>query len=128
MTFSTPSVPDQAIREKKAWENRYKRPALISVFEQQQHARFCKNCAGMGAVYITFCEAGPSDVVYSGKKPSTYFEGNGRFGKGWYLIGDTQAYKCGMCDGTGNNPDYQRGPLVKKSMDELLDLAASKRA
>jgi len=92
----TPDMGGQAEQRIKYWERTEKAPAFVRVLGEDADAD-CPNCAGYGAVLISFCKYGPSAAPLTNKKPSTYFPGNGRFGKGWNLIEQTLALPCPRC-------------------------------
>ena len=116
MTFITPALPEQALRRGAAWEREYKMPVFARVLEQVTDPAACKNCAGAGIVYLSFA----SDFLYdtpkivaqskavgekaerkTSYKPLTYFEGNERFRKGWWVIAETAVFNCSFCEGKG---------------------------
>lgn len=54
--------------------------------------RDCKNCAGIGAMFAFYAEAGPFDHPPATRKPVKWIEGK------WY-IGETREEECPVCQG-----------------------------
>ena len=81
---------------RRAQERSERAPAFVRVLRHDPDAA-CQNCAGYGVILISFCKYGPSDAPLTNRKASTYFSGNGHFGKGWYLIEQTLAIACPRC-------------------------------
>lgn len=92
--FVTPYLPESAKGDIKAARFEGK-PCFIRVMPQTGDVHACKNCSGNGYVYVSYCEAGP--FRYAPGSLATWFDGDGRNGKGWYKIAETVAYKCPEC-------------------------------
>jgi len=97
----TPAFESAVLNDIATWEKSQAAPAFARVFEQTDEDYYCKNCAGDGQVYIAFCAKGPAQIPNTIKKPSLWFDGNNKWGKGWYLTDRTVAYPCSHCNGQG---------------------------
>lgn len=112
--YVTPSFPDHAMRRGAAWQREHRQPVFARVFAKS--ADGCKNCCGSGLVYLSFASAFLHDsprIIAAGKSigekgerkikysPTTYFDGDGEFGKGWYAIDETVPFDCPLCGGDG---------------------------
>ena len=127
MTFVTPYLPKLGVITAREHE-RSGKATFIKAYEFS--ADQCPNCQGMGIVWLIRTDSGPyTKFVPSGAwdnhgnlKIVTWFDGNERFGKGWYLIMDTLAYPCPKCGGN-LQPDYQDGkgnnPAVKQLAERM---------
>ena len=98
MKFITPYLPDEAIREIKAWQLTGK--AAFQVAVEQGDKSECKNCGDLGFVIVRLTDGGPYRNIQASKtKSCTWFDGNEISGKGWYVIGKTMEYTCPACKG-----------------------------
>ncbi len=98
--FVTPFVGADGQRRIRFWEQHERGPAFVRVITGGEEVR-CPNCADYGVVLISFCKYGPTEMPLSQKKPSTYFSGNQRFGKGWYMIEQSLGLECPTCSDAG---------------------------
>lgn len=74
------------------------RPAFVKAMEHNLIEGGCPNCGGVGVVYVVFAKAGPfHSAPTSGV--GTWFDGDGRYGKGWYAVDRTLGYQCPECKG-----------------------------
>lgn len=89
-----PYLPQDAQFVAKSWIEGGK-PAFVLSFEQNLEA--CPNCQGNEVVYLCLAEAGPYKLPPVTRKPIRWFDGDGNFGKGWYIIKSTAAYRCPEC-------------------------------
>jgi len=94
-TYMTPYLPLEALTMVKAHQANSNMPAFTWAMNQDPVS--CQNCGGNGEVYLRLAEKGPFSFVPATRKVITYFDGDGRFGKGWYIIKDTQAFPCPEC-------------------------------
>lgn len=92
----TPYIGAEGQRRIRFWEKSENAPAFVRALASQADSG-CRNCADYGVILISFCKYGPSSLPLSHKKASTYFPGNTRFGKGWYLIEQTLGISCPAC-------------------------------
>ena len=108
--YITPSVGKDIELRIQQWVKAKGKPAFIRVFRQSEDPRDCKNCAGSGRIYVSYCAQGPWDapsIVFSGRgankkaMPMTWFDGDGIHYKGWYCIEETVPYDCPRCHGVG---------------------------
>ena len=97
-TLVSPFIGQQAAQRIRYWQRTERGPAFVRALSASGAAGECANCAGYGAVLISFCKYGPSAQPLTNKKPSTFFPGNGEFGAGWYLIEQTLALACPTCE------------------------------
>lgn len=74
-------------------------PVFMRVLAQTPAGK-CKNCAGAGWLFITFCKNGPYKTPPA-IDVGTWWEGNGQFPKGWYTVEDTISYECPACKKIG---------------------------
>lgn len=92
--YVTPYLPDDVKDEIWVWRQSGK-AAFIRVVPQTANEEDCRNCAGVGVVYVSFCSAGP--FKYAPGSLATYFEGGPMAGAGWYTIEETKSYPCPHC-------------------------------
>jgi len=91
-----PYLPPAALAEVRGWEKSGKR-AFVKAVERDANYAGCKNCAGIGYVFVTLADAGPFRMTPLTRKPLTWFEGDGVSGKGWYIVNRTLEYICPEC-------------------------------
>jgi hypothetical protein len=91
----TPYLPQVGINTARNWIKSHQMPALVLAFDVQPNT--CKNCGGNERVYLRLCGKGPYRSTFLNKKPFTYFDGNGQFGKGWYTVDMTEIFDCPAC-------------------------------
>jgi len=96
--YITPAYPPEAYALAASWESSHRKPAIALSF-QNQYPGQCKNCGGLGGVYMRLTNAGPYSTPLGLGQISTYFEGNERFGRGWYAVDKTYSYPCPDCGG-----------------------------
>ena len=113
--FVTPYLPKSGLEELKGWVKAGK-PAFHRCIQQPAEwlapgsaASKCRNCAGVGQLFVSLCLLPARQSPFSGRKKGTYFEGNQKFYKGWYEIYSTVEYDCPHCQGTGTSPRQQKG-------------------
>ena len=90
--YVTPYPGKDAEVEIRAWRASGK-PVFIKAYEQVEGE--CKNCQGHEFVFVNFIDSGPYKFVPSGV--ATWYDGDGRFGQGWYKVERTEAYACEEC-------------------------------
>lgn len=93
--FVTPYLAAAAKHTVNNWQRQTKMPALVLAFDQAPTG--CRNCSGIGKMFIRLCNAGPFQAPPHGV--ITWYEGNGQFGKGWYVVEDTIILECPECNG-----------------------------
>ena len=99
--FIIPDVGEKAKMRMIEWEKMSK-PAFVRVHQQDnENSKSCKNCAGMGLIYISFCAGRANDTPEDKKRPHTWFDGNEKYFKGWYAIENTLGFPCVKCSGRG---------------------------
>ena len=96
-TYVTPYLPADAIQMARAHMAQMKMPAFTWAMSQDPTS--CPNCGGNGLVYLRLAEKGPFKYPPTTRKAITWFDGDGQFGKGWYIIKDTQTFTCQKCKG-----------------------------
>lgn len=99
MTFITPEFPPEAYTMANNWSRAKSMPAFAVVVEMTGLAEKlcrCKNCADLGMIYLRLPGRGPFPSPVAGGA-ITWFDGNERFGKGWYVIEQEQAFVCPAC-------------------------------
>lgn len=92
----TPYFPLEINAQIKMWEETKNMPVLTWAMTLKEGQ--CRNCGGDGLVYIRFCEAGPYKTPFH-PGVMTWFDGDGRYGKGWYRVKNTIAINCPKCGG-----------------------------
>lgn len=122
-TFVAPYLPQEAKDKIRVWEMNGK-IAVQRIVPNSSSAK-CKNCQDHGVVYVSFLGKGPTKAPLTTKKPSTYLEGNGRVGEGWYIVDTTVGYICPHCDG---NPEAlpPAEEFKPEAVEELRELAQDK--
>ncbi len=93
----TPYLPVAAMSEIQSWLSQG-----FAVFHRvvpQVNGAGCKNCGDLGVLYVTKCKIGPISSPRYANKSIVWFDGDGRAGKGWYVIDETIAYDCTNCSG-----------------------------
>ena len=97
----TPYLPPEAEAAKKNHEF-FKRPVFIrSLSHNPRTLNYCPNCGGSGYVYITLIDKGPFQHVPTTSSPITWFDGDGQYGKGWYVVEKTMGFACPECKKRG---------------------------
>lgn len=102
-THITPYLPAAAERIAIDWMRQHNQPAFIIAYAEPGSLSIpvCPNCQGVGVLYICLADSGPWKAPGNIKTVSKWFDGNGRFGKGWYNINHTTAVRCPECDKNG---------------------------
>lgn len=93
----TPYLPKAAERIIANHERDYKLPVFVLAMDIMPGAA-CRNCGGGGKIYLRRTKAGP----FKDPRPGpvlTWFDGNNRFGRGWYQVADTLIFDCPECIG-----------------------------
>jgi len=105
MTFITPYLPKEAEDYARDWMRQHRQPAFVLAFENPGPLSIlvCPNCQGVGVLYIVLSESGPWKAPGNQKTVSRWYDGDGQFGKGWYYISQTLAYKCPKCKNEAGN-------------------------
>ena len=98
-THITPYLPPVAEQQVKAWE-RTGGPVFISALRRTEtDSDACPNCGGVGGLYVYFMDKGwhesPSPNL---QVVSKYFDGDGRYRKGWYNVSRVETYPCPHCE------------------------------
>ena len=96
--YVTPAYPPEATSAARQWEQSRGKPAILLAFARSTPLA-CENCNGVGAVYIRLCSHGPYNTPGGLGKVSTWFEGDGQFRKGWYIVEKTLGFVCPKCKG-----------------------------
>jgi predicted RNA-binding Zn-ribbon protein involved in translation (DUF1610 family) len=103
MTYITPYPPNDAIVAARNWMREHNQPVFILAMNQNLdptlHIPTCPNCDDVGFIFLRLAKAGPLKVPGSLAEVSTWFDGNGQFGKGWYIIEKTLSFDCPECSG-----------------------------
>jgi hypothetical protein len=106
----------------RQWVKDHNMPVFVLALDRcndpKLHIPACPNCDGMEMVYIRLAEAGPYKTPGSGKNISTWYDGDGQYGKGWYIIDRTIGFECPHCKGK----PYTPGPAVPARMP--IDITA----
>lgn len=119
-TYVTPYLPEIAQRIAADWR-RSGKAAFVRAFERNGEA--CPNCQGVGFLVLVLCDKGPLRGAAMGKTVSTWFDGDGTHGKGWYTVSDTRVITCPECKGLeqGSDKPYTRAPQdMIKRLDDML--------
>ena len=115
--YITPTLPTKARFDISAWRTRGKyHNAFIRPLVQIDGV-LCKNCVDDGYVRVSYCRAGPFASVPNHKagETLTWFEGDEKNGKGWYIIAHTASYDCPLCRPEG---DRLEGP--QKELEQII--------
>ena len=106
--------PTQPDRSGKTWQYYIKAPttkkALFTMVEPI-HPRDCKNCGGIGVMYLFIANGGPFINVPGGIA---------KFADGKWWSGENIGGMCDVCKGTGIDPNYVEKPAKQREM-ELKD-------
>lgn len=94
----TPYFPKEAYTQAKAYQAAHSMPVFTWAMEPEEKTD-CDNCGGGGIVYLRLAERGPFSTPATTRQPSTYFDGDGQFGKGWYVVKETMGFTCPKCKG-----------------------------
>jgi len=98
--YITPYLPADAEQDIEICE-RSGKAAFIKVIAQSANAEECKNCAGIGFIYVSFCRAGPIKYHPGSGSIGIWHDGDHLHGRGWYVVGETRAYPCPHCGKMG---------------------------
>ena len=93
--YITPYLPKDALAEARSWAAQNK--AVFQKVMPQSKNGSCPNCSGTGLVMLQFASKGPFKTPPGGKDVVTWFDGDGAFGKGWYIVAQTIPYACPEC-------------------------------
>ena len=118
--FVTPYLPPIANRIATNWK-RTGKPYFVDAFERK--ADECPNCQGVGFVILVLADRGPLRTAAPGKLVSTWFDGNGEYGKGYYTVSDKHVYTCPECKGldrTGDKPQVLPPQDIIARLDYML--------
>lgn len=115
----TPALPKDAEIIIERWQREKRMPVFIMAVAPDYGALNCRNCNGLGTIYIKLSKSGPYRSPMSPKIPVTYFEGNGVFGKGWYVIEKILDFTCPVCQGVPRRESRYLSP------DELQQFKAA---
>lgn len=89
----------------QAYMNTHKQPVFVMAVElDERYVDYCRNCAGIGFLHIRYMRAGPFKDAPMTKDVITWFDGNARFGRGWYIQGNTLTLVCPHCGGGQIDP------------------------
>jgi len=122
----SPYLPKDAERAVREWTAGGK-PAFVKAMEHSFTEAGCPNCGGGGIVYVVFCDKGPILSPPAGKV-GTWFDGDGRYGRGWYVVSRTDGYTCPECKGIPRHTGrYVLPPKdVPESITQLAKLFGKK--
>ena len=90
-----PYLPKEAIATAQAHE-KTGHAAFVKAYDKAHSPLACPNCQGMGFVHLVLTKSGPNSSPSPGGV-LTWFDGNERYGKGWYIIERTLQYDCPEC-------------------------------
>lgn len=102
--YITPYLPKNALEIARAWENTHHMPVFVWAMDHSVGSG-CPNCGGGGQVYLRLAEAGPFSTPNNNYQISAWFDGDGKYGKGFYRIKETQVYPCPEC---GSKDQFSR--------------------
>jgi hypothetical protein len=120
MTYVTPYLPDAAQRIAAEWK-RSGKVAFVRAYQQVLDA--CPNCQGAGFLVLVLADKGPLRAAALGKTVSTWYDGDGQQGKGWYTVSDTRVITCPECKGldrAGDKPKVLPPQDLISRLDDLL--------
>ena len=119
--YITPTLPTKANFDIATWRGRGKyHNAFIRPLVQIDGA-LCKNCVDDGHVRVSYCRAGPFASVPNHKagETLTWFDGDERSGKGWYIIQNTVSYDCPLCRPEGDRLESPEKALKITEQDHF---------
>lgn len=85
---------DQAMLD--TWMSGYKMPAFVLATDNYRAK--CQNCCDFTVIYARLCSKGPFSVPPGGMRAITWYQGDERFGKGWYIIEKSTYFNCPVCN------------------------------
>lgn len=92
----TPYLPGEGKAAVQVHE-RNGHPAFVKAYERSANPLACPNCQGVGMIVLNLAASGPFKSPPGGV--ITWFDGNEKYGKGWYVIDKTLAFECPECKG-----------------------------
>ena len=95
--YVTPYYPKATLETGKRWERDRNMPVLVLAFDHLPGT--CPNCSGVGTLYMKLTDKGPLSTPGDAKSVYTWFDGNERFGKGFYRVAETLVVDCPKCRG-----------------------------
>ena len=123
----TPDLPYEAKKRIRDWRAEGKFNNAFYRVIQQKPLTQCRNCADAGFIMVSFTRAGPFENVPNHRKNETitWFDGNEKAGKGWYIISQTRSYDCQHCERSKKMADEPKAPpmdpeLVQVHMKETI--------
>ena len=123
VNFVIPYLPKDAETASRAWMAGGK-PAFVKAIQRSEIENGCMNCAGLGVVYVVFADKGPLKTPVPARyTPCTWFDGDGRYGKGWYVVDRTEGYTCPACLGKSKETGvYVERPKTAAEIKRLAEL------
>lgn len=118
MTHVTPYLPKVGNLTARDWRDGGK-PAFVRAFEQRLDA--CPNCQGVGFVVLILADKGPLRSPALGRAVSTWYDGDGVNGKGWYTVNNTICYTCPECKGVEKGSDKPYVLPPQRAIEKLAD-------
>jgi hypothetical protein len=85
--------------------------AAFFSMNEAQHPRDCRNCGGLGVIYLFVAKGGPFREVPNGKNIIAHWTK-----QGWWA-GTNEAGACPDCGGTGINPGYIELETKQRHLD-----------
>jgi hypothetical protein len=96
----TPYFPVDAMAVARIHQNKNNQPVFTWSVNISDEPGECPNCGGNGEIYMRLAERGPYSFVPGSKNAVTWYDGDGQFPKGWYVIQETMAFPCPKCQVT----------------------------
>ena len=94
----TPALSEKAMMEAQAWMDVTHMPVLVDCpdISGVEAQRRCRSCGGWEMVYLKKCKQGPYASPPGMAEPCTWYDGDGRYGRGWYTFTREVVY-CPVC-------------------------------
>ncbi len=122
----TPYLPKDAEIIARGWVRDHQKPVFVLAYDHCTdpllHIPTCPNCNGVGGVYLYFANEGPYPTPSAGGKVVKWYEGDGRFGKGWYIIERMDSFLCPEC----KNRPYEPGPVAVRAPIDITSVLSMK--
>ena len=126
MAHITPYLPKDAMVIAKQWAKDHNMPVFVLAYDHSDdpklHIPSCKNCSGAEVIFLRLIKAGPYKNNGSLKDISTWYDGDGQYGKGWYIVDRTLAFECPACKGK----PYEPGPVAVRMPIDITAVLSKK--
>lgn len=119
-TYITPYIPKEREAAVIAWQKTGGPVFIVALRRCESDVDACPNCGGVGGLYVYFMDKDRHDSPSPNLQVvSKYFDGDGRYRKGWYNVSRVETYPCPHC---ANAPKKDK-PYVRPPQDAIAKLA-----